>query len=156
MGTRHLIEVKLNNEIKVAQYGQWDGYWVGQGADIAKFINEEMDLEKFKSAVSSCTFLTNKELKELQQEIDEKNINWTKKWPWLSRDAGSKILKYIQDSDGLKLKNDQEFKNDGLFCEFYYLINLDDETVTCGNITLPFKDWTVVKMKEIELSENKE
>lgn len=26
MGTRHIIDVKLNGELKVHQYGQWDGY----------------------------------------------------------------------------------------------------------------------------------
>lgn len=34
MGTRHLIKVKYKGEIKVSQYGQWDGYPDGQGLDI--------------------------------------------------------------------------------------------------------------------------
>jgi len=31
MGTRHLICAKINNEYKLSQYGQWDGYPSGQG-----------------------------------------------------------------------------------------------------------------------------
>jgi hypothetical protein len=45
MGTRHLIEVKIDGELKVAQYGQWDGYLTGQGVNIADFIHNKMDVD---------------------------------------------------------------------------------------------------------------
>lgn len=41
MGTRHLIEVVVDGQIKVAQYGQWDGYPSGQGVDVLKFLAEK-------------------------------------------------------------------------------------------------------------------
>ena len=42
MGTRNLIIVKLKGEVKVSQYCQWDGYPTGQGADLAKFIQNKL------------------------------------------------------------------------------------------------------------------
>lgn len=33
MGTRNLTAVYIDGEYKVAQYGQWDGYPEGPGAD---------------------------------------------------------------------------------------------------------------------------
>ena len=56
MGTRHLIEVKSGGELKVAQYGQWDGYPTGQGIGIANFLHGIMDVEKFRVALAECSF----------------------------------------------------------------------------------------------------
>jgi hypothetical protein len=41
MGTRHLTMVVSNNETKVAQYGQWDGYPEGQGVTILTFLRSK-------------------------------------------------------------------------------------------------------------------
>jgi hypothetical protein len=154
VGTRNLIEVKLNNEIKVAQYGQWDGYFDGQGIGIARFINEHLELAKFKEAVSNCTFYTDEQLQSLGDKFEREKTNWTKEFPWLSRDTGADVLKYIQDENGLKLKDEGEFKKDTLFCEYHYLIDLDNQTVTCGDVSLPFTEWTEAKMKELQEAES--
>ena len=41
MGTRHIIKVKKNGKTWISQYGQWDGYPTGQGADVIGFIRDE-------------------------------------------------------------------------------------------------------------------
>lgn len=50
MGTRHLIGViDRKGTLKVAQYGQWDGYPSGQGVDVLKFAKNKAllaELEK--------------------------------------------------------------------------------------------------------------
>jgi hypothetical protein len=66
-GIRHLIVVILNEEIKVAQYGQWDGHLEGQGKIVMDFISKKMDFLKFKKTISECKFLT----------PDEVNKTWT-------------------------------------------------------------------------------
>jgi len=56
MGTRHLICVVLDNEYRVAQYGQWDGYLTGQGKEIVNFLLT-CDLTKFKDKIkNNCSY----------------------------------------------------------------------------------------------------
>jgi hypothetical protein len=136
MGTRHLIAVQKNNEYKVAQYGQWDGYLSGQGDSILKFFHEN-DLETFRSKVDNCYFGS-------QQQIDEVYAPYTDGNGWmtmeqsaafklsefshLSRDTGADILDIIMKSDGPLMQVDNiEFAKDSLFCEYAYVIDLDKD-----------------------------
>lgn len=136
MGTRHLICVVKDNEYKVAQYGQWDGYPSGQGLDILRFLKFEYNEEKFKEGMSLIKFGTPDELN--QQWVNcgaNPNDEWVSfeiskihasKYPENSRDTGSKILEIVQSvKDSLVLKNSLEFAKDSLFCEYGYVIDLD-------------------------------
>lgn len=159
MGTRNLTMILLDGEIKVAQYGQWDGYPTGQGNTIAKFLQKKLDLEKFKNRVSEVRQITDKELEDrwvkcgaergangVSMEVSD---NFQKNFPYLSRDCGAKILELIQDgvyrykeyTKDFKavpkrvkrqvdaINNSLDFAADSLFCEFAYLIDLDNEVV---------------------------
>jgi hypothetical protein len=107
MGTRNLTCVVLNGEMKVAQYGQWDGYLRGQGKTILDFIANKMNTPKFKKALSECRFLSNKENKKTWKECGaDPDSNWVNMevsekhdtlYPALSRDRGAEILEMIQD-----------------------------------------------------------
>lgn len=67
MGTRHLIEViDEYGDLKVSQYGQWDGYPSSAGVDILNFL-KKIDLEDFKTRLLSCEFLTEEELEKLDE-----------------------------------------------------------------------------------------
>ena len=57
MGTRNLTAVYIDGEYKVAQYGQWDGYPEGQGLTALHFLRDEMDAEKFKTAVRNSSYI---------------------------------------------------------------------------------------------------
>lgn len=46
-------------------------------------------------------------------------------YPELSRDTGGQILQMIYDGQATELNNAEDFKNDTLFCEWYYTIDLD-------------------------------
>lgn len=122
MGTRHLIAVVLNNEYKVASYGQWDGYPSGQGLDILRFLREN-NLDRFAEKVAKCRWITEEEI----NEVKGKNII-PEKYAHLSRDTGSKILSRILASEGLALQDSSSFAADGLFCEWAYVIDLDKQT----------------------------
>lgn len=60
MGTRHLTLVQHNNEMKVAQYGQWDGYPKGQGKTVLEFLHKA-NMDKFKKQLAKVRFTTNVE-----------------------------------------------------------------------------------------------
>ena len=124
MGTRHLIAVVVDGEYKIAQYGQWDGYPSGQGAKILAFLQSPYHhLGGFKEKCRRLRWITDEEIEEV-----EKNENWFNDYPWLSRDAGSDILQYVYDMDQpFTLQNQIEFAQDGLFCEWAYVLDLDNE-----------------------------
>lgn len=144
MGTRNSTIVTINGEIRVAQYGQWDGYPTGQGKTIQDFL-KTADLEDFKKKVLALRDIT---------EEDEKKVNetenWTQVYPHLSRDAGAGVLEMIAAGDVEFLVLDKEFKNDGLFCEYWYDINLDDETVTMNGIKFTFDEWRNMDLEKLE------
>lgn len=148
MGTRNLTLVKLNKETKVAQYGQWDGYPTGQGLTIANFL-KEVDIEKFKEEVNKLREVTPEEIKEINKTED-----WKKTYPYLSRDTGADILNMISKGIVKFVSKYEDFKNDNLFCEYWYEIDLDNQTVCMnGGKKYPFKEWVPELM---EILENKE
>ena len=57
MGTRNLTVVVVNKKVKVAQYGQWDGYPTGLGTDLLKLLKNRDNREAIKSVVSKCKFI---------------------------------------------------------------------------------------------------
>ncbi|ECN6005620.1 hypothetical protein ZD68_06300 [Salmonella enterica subsp. enterica serovar Brandenburg] len=140
MGTRHLTCVVKNNEYKVAQYGQWDGYPSGQGVNILNFL-KEMSQDKFLKGIDNCFEPTEEQIKswwaEAGHDIDKSNglvsaeiyDRFMKNHPSLSRDMGSNILHFIQDSvTPVPLQLNVEFAADSLFCEYAYVIDLDKGT----------------------------
>jgi len=128
MGTRHLTVVKIDGEIKVAQYGQWDGYPEGQGVVILTFLKDLIKTEglsEFKARCRSLRFATEAELKRIN-----KDPKWSENYPELSRDAGGKILEMIAAAETeLLLYNQLDFAADSLFCEFAYFIDFDAGTL---------------------------
>lgn len=120
MGTRHLICIYQDKEFKVAQYGQWDGYPSGQGADIVKFLKERYEPETFASHAAKTRELTDLEVKGV-----DATPNWDKVYPHLSRDCGAEILDYVQNNPEPTVIRQVEFAADSLFCEWAYVLNLD-------------------------------
>lgn len=138
MGTRHLIAVVKNNEYKVAQYGQWDGYPEGQGVRVLKFLQEN-DINHFAKQIDKCRFITDENFfKKAYEELGivsnngfitmEQSGIFNAKYPQLNRDMGAAILDYIMNHDDVILKNDITFADNSLFCEWCYVIDLDKNT----------------------------
>ena len=166
MGTRSLTIVKLNGEVKVAQYCQWDGYFRGQGTVIAKFIQNELDLRKFKKNIKSLKWASSKEIDDLYIKAGSKNgmISFDdadkvkNSNPEFHRDTGALILKLIQDGKVKKVQNDITFLKDTLFCDYAYEIDLNKKVINIytgkknPSFTIKFKDFTVKKMLELENS----
>lgn len=141
MGTRGLVVVQLNNEYKVCQYGQWDFYPTGQGDDITKFLIKIRDankMEAFKEAVSNCSFVDASYHEEVAKELNLNGSGWLNmeqaerykaKYPELSRDTGGKILDLIYENGGAKLESDLAFAGESLFCEWAYVVDLDNQVL---------------------------
>ena len=115
MGTRNSTIVIQDGLMKVAQYGQWDGYPSNAGIGILDFL-KDVNMDSFKEAVSNCTEFTEEEIEKGVLIADH---------PHLSRDNGYKILELITDANGLKLCSDTRFVADSLFCEWAYVVDLD-------------------------------
>lgn len=137
MGTRHLICVVQDKQMKVSQYGQWDGYPEGQGADVIKFIRTR-SLDKFRKQVSKITTITDAEVNWRWKKMgaDDSGFvpyeiadKFAKAFPHLSRDCGADILDYIMKAKQPEVNLDLEFAADSLWCEWVWLINLDTDTL---------------------------
>lgn len=140
MGTRHLTCVKKNKEFKVAQYGQWDGYPTGQGVDILDNL-QSFHMSRFVDRIEQVKSLTEDEVNALWVECGADPASslvsvvvaeeFKKKYPSLYRDTGANILRIIYENNGgVPVHLSTEFAADGLFCEWAYVIDLDDNTLT--------------------------
>lgn len=141
MGTRHLICVVHEKKMKVANYGQWDGYPTGQGASVLKFLKEKFDQETFINGLSKMTVPTQQQMEEWWKEAgaDPKD-NWVtqevcerfyNERPELSRDMGAGILEVIQSGRPWLHRPQEDFGNDSLFCEYAYVLDLDCNELHC-------------------------
>lgn len=137
MGTRHLIAVQIDGNYKIAQYGQWDGNPSCQGLGVLEFLRKT-NLKKFAAKVRAARFLTKAEMSAITGD------DWPRRYPHLSRDAGSDILDMVMNAeDGIALKDSLAFAADSLFCEYAYVIDFDKQTfeVFKGfNTTAPEQD----------------
>lgn len=136
MGTRHLIAVVVDGEYKIAQYGQWDGYPSGQGANICRFLST-VDLNAFKNAVRECKWVSDETWKGWWTSIgvnsdDEvtpaKGDQFLDEHPQISRDVCAKILTMVLNGTR-DVKNSIDFAGDSLFCEWAYVLDLDNEVL---------------------------
>lgn len=167
MGTRNLTCVIKDGKVRVAQYGQWDGYPSGNGIKIVDFINT-VDMKKFTEQIEKTCFLSEEKREELwkdfiktikvktdkelmQLEKGYLNLDQSNKWkefaPTMSRDIGASILEIILNSNKEKiyLINQFEFGKDSLFCEWAYIVNLDNNTLDC------YSGFNKVKEKQADL-----
>lgn len=126
MGTRHLIGVVIDDEWKIAQYGQWDGYPGGQGRTVHQFLtNPDLDIVHFIANLRRLHWATPEEVGAANRTED-----WSEVYPWLSRNAGAAVLQMVYQGRVDFLVDQHTFGWDSLFCEWAYVINLDGENPT--------------------------
>lgn len=134
MGTRNLSMAKVDGVLKIAQYGQWDGYPSGAGVEILSFI-KRTDMNEFKDKVRKCNFVEPEHIRNLWESLgaDKSGVvsmdiasKMEEQYPQFSRDTGCQIFKLVNESDGMNLDDAHEFGEDGLFCEWAYLIDFDE------------------------------
>ena len=142
MGTRHLTVVIKHNKIKLAQYGQWDGYFDGQGVNFIEFVKDNLTtsygLDKFNENIDLLKPVNEETVNKCIERLQE--INKNKEFmlpfeftlPQFCRDTGTNILKIIQHLDKWefgKKKYPVYLTNEYTWCEYIYCINLDTNEV---------------------------
>jgi len=153
MGTRNLTCVVKDGVFKVAQYGQWDGYFSGQGETVKEFIIKRLKdpegLREFKKHVETVRPLTEKQIKKCYIDLgimgewmdQDESARFKAQYPQLNRDMGAEILEYIWNNENVQVNLQVEFAADSLFCEYCYVLDLDQKMleVYTGFNTKPLK-----------------
>lgn len=143
MGTRNLTMVIQDHETKISQYGQWDGYPEGQGLTILSFLEEKENIEKLKALLPKIRFENEQDIKEKEEfsksigakegwvNIPQSEL-YDQKYPLDSRNLGGvileKLLEYQNESE-IVLVDSEKFAADSLFCEWAYVVDLDNNTL---------------------------
>lgn len=153
MGTRHLITIRINGKLKLAQYGQWDGYPSGCGKEIARFL-QKLDDEKmaqFRANVTDCKWARKKRLDDVWIIFESGKAPLP---PEYSRDTSYMILSLILERPRY-LVNNNAFRRDKIFCEWIYDIDLDSSIirVSCNGSkkwTFPLSEFSEASCEKIE------
>ena len=118
MGTRHSqMVINKEGEVKLRQYGQWDGYPSGQGLKVLQFLRNS-NLEKYYEEVNKLREITDDEAKEIN-----KLENWSVEYPYLSRDCGSNIHQMIENGEVKFVSIESTY-----WCEGFYTIDFQKNT----------------------------
>lgn len=129
MGTRHLTCVVKDGDYKVAQYGQWDGYYGGAGIDILSFLREKLNREKFLANLAQTFQPDDGQIETMNATLKAAGKSVAELYPSMSRDTGGDILELIQNAiEPIPLSLDTEFAADSLFCEYAYVVDFDKNT----------------------------
>lgn len=142
MGTRNLTCAVVGGEFKLAQYGQSNGYPGGEGATVYQFVKSlaenEGKEEDFRNKLRQSRFLSSGEVAKLLEPITggsklyglDVSNELKATYPTLHIDIGADVLEMISESDKLlPLKNSYNFGFDSLFCEWAYVIDMDNRVL---------------------------
>lgn len=139
MGTRHLTCVVKDGDYKIAQYGQWDGYYDGAGVSILISLLEN-GTDILRQNVDKAKFVSDEYVDQLFKEMDieidgglvsyEDGQRFAEKYPLLHRDIGYGIIEYLSTEvkEEVLTSSSLDFAQDSLFCEYAYVIDLDKMT----------------------------
>ena len=176
MGTRHLTVVIKDNEIKLSQYGQWDGYFTYSGTKFLEFVKENLQskskkkqkyrIETFGEKIDTLKKVDEKTYQEFITIKDKYGFDNTLNksqfaipfdimFPQFSRDTGVEILDIINRIQPYMFNPSYKFPVvldfDGVGCtEFVNVINLDTEEI----YMLTTHEFKGVPLPTCELVEN--
>lgn len=140
MGTRGSVGIIQNKEYK-ASYNHFDSYPDGLGQDVVNFVNKvtkEKGWDKFKEQTKKVKLVdehTSKPSavdKELYKEFFNGNVSDQSldDWHCLLRNVqGAATFEEIHNKSLFHMIDGRNFIKDSLFCEYAYIINLDDMTL---------------------------
>ena len=176
MGTRHLTVVIKDNEIKLSQYGQWDGYFTYSGTKFLEFVKENLQskskkkqkyrIETFGEKIDTLKKVDEKTYQEFIAIKDKYGFDNTLNksqfaipfdimFPQFSRDTGVRILDITNRIQPYMFNPNYKFPVildfDGVGCtEFVNVINLDTQEI----YMLTSHEFKGVPLPTCELVEN--
>ncbi|MET3537695.1 hypothetical protein [Chryseobacterium limigenitum] len=147
MGTRNLTVVVHNQEVKVACYGQFDGYPDSLGLKLLQFFSNPENTENLKEILPKVR-LWNKKDQKRQDEflesisctngiLNEKQKDaFKKRYPFRYRERYGKLIEgqilevllEFRHLDEIATTDAYDFASDSLFCEWAYVIDYDKNT----------------------------
>lgn len=117
MSTRGLVLVKKNNEIRIAEYNGHDSYPSSLGVFLYEIINDKDELAFIKSVVDKCKFVKSSDNLSEHEDISSDT----------EFEDFYNTLKSKANDDVILLTNSSFFGEDSLFCEWAYMVDLDEE-----------------------------
>jgi len=131
MGTRGIYGLRKNGKDKLT-YNHYDSYPDWLGRNILTFIanNKEKLNEVYDNIilVDGDTTPTQEQIEACKQYTDlSVSEQSTKDWYCLLRDMQGDLTPYLDKK--CYMINDEDFIKDSLFCEYGYIINLDENVL---------------------------
>jgi hypothetical protein len=138
MGTRNITQVIYQGKTVISHYCQWDGYLSSAGVGQLAFLNgtgiEGVDAKGEKTGklvrFEREQFIANLQKVKILSKA-ELDVIWETPMRefWLTRDStGYNLLAGIQTGVCTMDYPDKSFVNNSLFCEWAYVLDLDNNT----------------------------
>ena len=141
MGTRNKTRVYLDDELRVNQYGQWDGYPTGMGEVVMQFCRSAWNMANLVGKLSherGCEFINPETADSVDRVLtfipvhmgmkDAEDVGKLMDTTPFSRDWGSQILYYIAFGPyGMVIPNNKPESDDDedrLFIEGIYTLRI--------------------------------
>ena len=136
MGTRSLTVVIYRETVKIAQYGQWDGYPGISGCTLLNFLKSKLSVERLEKILPKTRFqneIKTKQRNRLFKASDNKPVSTLKD---VTRNIslhdyaiGVNILNELlrhEEFREIVLFNSYKFASDSFWCEWAYVIDFDN------------------------------
>ena len=124
MSTSMMLIVKKDSNIKIAQYGNYDGSPLSQGANIFKSL-KSIDINAFKIKLDKCYFLEGKEEEVMKDAFNKPPSQTNIEIPDSIMEDATTIIEYIDTIEGkIVLLNDIK-DIDG--CNYAYIVDFDSD-----------------------------
>jgi len=125
MGTSMMLIVQKDNELKVAQYDNWDGYPLGNGIKIFKNLKLS-NINEFYKAISKTVFFNKYETKIYLDALSKPISQLTIDIPDSIMQTCDSLIEYLNETENnIKLINYIESLD---ACNYVYFINFDNRS----------------------------
>ncbi len=134
MSTNGALGTKLNGVYKIA-YNHMDSYPDGLGAEVVNFASKKKNIKNLKKRIPFVKMVSNNDTptkEDIKKYSNYANLSVSdqskKDWYCLLRNTqGVETFEEIAAGNVEVMIDSFEFLRESLFCEFAYIINLDEE-----------------------------